>query len=53
MKLQYWSKVLLELDTETGKIRIMQGFHQPVKGSSTKKKAPRKAKETVFEEEYM
>lgn len=43
-KITYWSKVLLELDTETGRIRILKGFHQPEKGTGTKKAKPKDSK---------
>lgn len=37
-KIRYWSKVLLELDTDTQRIRIIQGFAQAAAGTGTKKK---------------
>jgi hypothetical protein len=45
VKVQYWSQVLLELDTDTGRIRIMQGFHKPAEGMGFK--APKKEKKVV------
>ena len=44
-KVQYWSQVLLELDTDTGRIRIMQGFHRPAEGMGFK--TPKKEKKVV------
>jgi len=36
-KIRYWSKTLLELDTETNRIKIIKGFHQPEAGTGVKK----------------
>ena len=37
-KIRYWNKTLIELDTETNKVRIIQNYAQPVAGTGTKKK---------------
>lgn len=44
VKVRYWSKVEIELDTETGQIRILKGFHQPSAGLSLPKMAKPKPK---------
>lgn len=52
-KIQYWSKVLLELDTDTGKIRILKGFHQPGAGQSATKKKQKQLSTSSAGTEYI
>ena len=48
-KLRYWSKILLEYDTENNKIRIIQSYGQPEAGTGYKK-TRKKTKESYSEE---
>jgi hypothetical protein len=42
VKVRFWSKVEIEVDTETGQIRILKGFHQPSAGLALPKEKPKK-----------
>ena len=48
--MRYWSKVLLELDTETNRVRIMKQFAQPEAGSGYKKPKKLNVKSKQLEE---
>ena len=41
-KVEYWNKILIEFDTETGKSRIKQAFSQLAAGYADKKKPKKK-----------
>lgn len=47
-KIRFWAKVELEVDTETGKAKLIKGFNQISKGySEPKKKKSSKPKQFV------
>lgn len=51
--MRYWSKVLLELDTETNRVRIMKQFAQPEAGSGYKKPKKLKVQSKESEEVHL